>query len=268
MLQKVDTPVFCIGTKGPSLFEGISQQIEAVMKKTLFNAFLFIPFMIFGCFDGTFSGKSDKIFIQEEINTKLDHKSLAILNKYGNTIRTYSDRYGVDWRLVVAVIKVESRFDHSAESYKGAKGFMQIMPATQTMLAEKMGLDSTALDDPHGNIRGGVFYLSRLYKQFGNDGLSEENRIKLTLAAYNAGPGRINDAQKMAEYVNDDPKEWKSVKNSLSLLSKKYSSLHRFVWTERRPTNGYFKGWKETSNYVESVMTYYDEYRKVFEKKV
>jgi hypothetical protein len=155
------------GTKEPSLFEGISQQIEAVMKKTLFNAFLFIPFMIFGCFDGTFSGKSDKIFIQEEINTKLDHKSLAILNKYGNTIRTYSERYGVDWRLVVAVIKVESRFDHSAESYKGAKGFMQIMPATQIHAGGEDGtwtvqhwMIRTAI------FRGGVYYLSRLYKQF------------------------------------------------------------------------------------------------------
>lgn len=237
------------------------------MRKILFNAFWFVPIAIFGCFDGSFTGKYDKIFIQEEVRTKLDQKSLAILNKYGKTIRNYSERYGVDWRLVVAVMKVESRFDHSAESHRGAKGFMQIMPATQLEIAEKIGLESEAFDDPNGNIRGGVFYLARLYSQFGNDGLTEENRLKLTLAAYNAGPGRINDAQKMAKYVNDNPKEWKSIKNSLSLLSKKYSSLHKFVWTEKKPTNGYFKGWKETSNYVESVITYYDEYRKVFDKK-
>lgn len=238
------------------------------MRKVLFNAFWFVPILIFGCFDGSFSGKSDKIFIQDEVRTKLDQKSLAILNKYGKTIRNYSDNYGVDWRLVVAVMKVESQFDHAAESHRGAKGFMQIMPATQTEIAEKFGLESEAFDDPNGNIRGGIFYLARLYKQFGNDGLSEENRVKFTLAAYNAGQGRISDAQKMAVYVNDNPKEWKSVKNSLSLLSKKYSSLHRFVWEEKKPTNGYFKGWKETSNYVESVMTFYDEYRKVFEKRV
>jgi len=251
----------------PKLIKGSSQQFEGIMRKILFNTFLFVPILVFGCFDGSFSAKSDKIFIQDEVRTKLDQKSLAILNIYGNTIRKYSDNYGVDWRLVVAVMKVESKFDHNAESQKGAKGFMQIMPATQTEIAEKFGLESDAFDDPHGNIRGGIFYLAQLYKQFGNDGISEENRIKFTLAAYNAGPGRILDAQKMAVYVNDDPREWKSVKNSLPLLSKKYSSFHRFVWDDKKPSSGYFKGWKETSNYVESVMTYYDEYRKVFSKK-
>ncbi len=237
------------------------------MRKILFNTFWFVPIVIFGCFDGSFTGKSDKIFIQEEVRTKLDQKSLVILNKYGKTIRTYSTRYGVDWRLVVAVMKVESRFDHSAESEKGAKGLMQIMPATQSEIADKIGLETEVFDDPHGNIRGGIFYLSQLYKQFKNEGLSEENRLKFTLAAYNAGPGRINDAQKMATYVNDDPKEWKSVKNSLSLLSKKYSSLHKFVWVEQKPAFGYFKDWKQTSNYVESVMIYYNDYKKVFDIK-
>ena len=237
------------------------------MRKILFNAFWFVPIVIFGCFDGSFTGKSDKIFIQEEVRTKLDQKSLAILNKYGKTIRTYSNRYGIDWRLVVAVMKVESRFDHSAESEKGAKGFMQIMPATQNEIADKIGIETEAFDDPHGNIRGGIYYLASLHKQFENEGLSEENQLKFTLAAYNAGPGRINDAQKMAAYVNDDPKEWKSVKNSLSLLSKKYSSLHKFVWAEQKPSYGYFKDWKQTSNYVESVMNYYNDYKKVFDIK-
>ena len=238
------------------------------MRKILFNAFWFVPIAIFGCFDGSFTGKSDKIFIQDEVRTKLDQKSLTILNKYGKTIRTYSDRYGVDWRLVVAVMKVESQFDHSAESEKGAKGLMQIMPATQVEIADKIGLEAEAFDDPHGNIRGGIFYLARLYKQFGNEGLTDENKLKFTLAAYNAGQGRINDAQKMAVYVNDDPKKWNSVKNSLSLLSKKYSSLHKFVWDDQKPASGYFKDWKQTSNYVESVMNYYIEYKKVFDIKV
>ena len=175
----------------PLKIKGISQQFEEIMRKILFNTFWFVPIVIFGCFDGSFSGKSDKIFIQDEIRTKLDQKSLAILNKYGKTIRKYSDKYGVDWRLVVAVMKVESQFDHAAESQKGARGFMQIMPATQTEIAEKFGLESEAFDDEHGNIRGGVFYLARLYNQYGNDGLSEENRVKFTLAAYNAGPESV-----------------------------------------------------------------------------
>jgi len=234
-------------------------------KKVLFNIFWFItPILILGCFDVSFTGKMDKIFIHEEIPTKLDNKSLVILNKYGNTIRKYSEDYGIDWRLVVAVMKVESQFNHKAKSHRGAKGFMQIMPATKTEIAEKIGIGSSAIDGPHGNIRGGIFYLSALYKLYGEQGLKSEEQLRLTLAAYNAGPGRIFDAQRMAEYVNDNPKEWNSVKNSLSLLSKKYSSLHRFVWEEKKPTNGYFTGWKQTANYVESVITQYENYKKAF----
>ena len=111
------------------------------MKKTLFNAFWFIPILIFGCFDGSFSGKSDRIFIQDENTARLDSRSLAIVKNYGHTIRHYADQYGVDWRLVVAVMKVESRFDHTAESEKGARGFMQIMPATQSEIADKFGME-------------------------------------------------------------------------------------------------------------------------------
>jgi membrane-bound lytic murein transglycosylase F len=136
------------------------------------------------------------------------------------------------------------------------------MPTTQIEIAQKLGKNSDFFDDPHGNIKGGIYYLSRLYHQFDKMDLTEENRIKFTLAAYNAGYSRVIDAQKMAHYVNDDPKEWKSIKNSMSLLSKKYSSLHRFVWEEKKPSSGYFRDWKQTANYVESVMSFYDEYKK------
>lgn len=234
------------------------------MRKVLFNAFWFVPIVLFGCFDGSFSGKSDKIFIQDATKTKLDNKSLTILNRYGRTIRKYSDYYHIDWRLVMAVMKVESQFNHSAESHRGARGFMQIMPATQQEVAEKLGLDSDDLEDPHGNIRGGIFYLSELYKSFDDSNITPENRIKLTLAAYNAGLLRVQDAQKMAEYLNDNPNEWSSVKNSFSLLSKKYASLHKYVWADKKPTSGYFKGWQQTSNYVEKVMTFYHSYMQAF----
>jgi membrane-bound lytic murein transglycosylase F len=238
------------------------------MKKILFNAFWFIPVILFGCFDGAFTGKPDKVFIQDVAHTKLDNRSLTILNKYGTTIKKYADSYNIDWRLVIAVMKVESQFQHSAESSVGARGFMQIMPATQQEVADKLGIDNENLEDPHGNIRGGIFYLSRLYQSFDGNTMTGDNRIELTLAAYNAGLARVQDAQKMAQYVNDNPNEWSSVKNSFSLLSKKYSSLHKYVWAEKKPTSGYFKGWKQTSNYVESVMAYYRDYQKAFPDKV
>ncbi|MBW7887927.1 MAG: transglycosylase SLT domain-containing protein [Bacteroidetes bacterium] len=232
------------------------------MYKILIIAMFAVPMAIFGCLDNNFSRlNGQQALIQDEQKENLDTRSLAILNQYGRTIKNYSTQYGIDWRLVVAVMKQESQFDHSAESYKGAAGLMQIMPATQAIIAKEIGIKQTAFNDPRENIRGGIYYLAKLYRQFDKQGISEENKIKFSLAAYNAGINRVIDAQKMASYVNDDPREWNSVKNSLSLLSKRYSSLHKFVWEEKKPAAGYFRDWRQTSNYVESVMEYYKKYK-------
>jgi membrane-bound lytic murein transglycosylase F len=239
------------------------------MRKILINSVLFVPIVVFGCFNGNFSRQNEQIALVKQLEKiQLEPRSISILNRYGHTIQHFSTLYGVDWRLVVAVMKAESQFDDEAESQKGAIGLMQIMPATQALISKETGMDSLAFDDPPGNIKGGIYYLAKIYHQFDDMNISEENRVKLTLASYNAGLGRVLDARTMARYVNDDPNEWKSVKNSLSLLSRKYSSLHRYVWEERRPTSGYFKDWQQTSNYVESVVGFYQEYKVIFKNKV
>jgi membrane-bound lytic murein transglycosylase MltF len=98
-------------------------------------------------------------------------------------------------------------------------------------------------------------------------GLSEENHLRFTLVAYSAGIGRLTDAEKMAQYMNDDPRQWSSIKTSLCLLSSKYSSLHRHVWGMNHPTNGYFRQGQMISNYVETVMDDYFRYCSVIPLK-
>ena len=94
-------------------------------------------------------------------------------------IREHADRLGVRADLVRAVIQVESGFNPRAVSPKGAKGLMQLMPAT----AAEFGVANAF--DPAENIRGGVGYLRRLLDRYGNN---EE----LALAAYNAGPTAVD----------------------------------------------------------------------------
>ncbi len=184
----------------------------------------------------------------------------VIIQSYGGTIKKYSQEYGLDWRLVLAVMKVESRFSHDVESEKGAAGLMQIMPVTSSELAK--ALDIEDMTHPMNNIRGGVYYLKKLYNLF--DGAEESERIKLMLAAYNAGVGRIYDAQVLAAYLNDNPRSWDAIKEALPLLSKRYYTLHRNVWDQDRPKiAGWFGNSKETIVYVDRVMESYEVYKTV-----
>lgn len=98
--------------------------------------------------------------------------------KYDAFIERYADRYGVDPVLVRAVIQVESDFNVRCLSHKGARGLMQLIPATATRFGVKDSFD------PEQNIHGGVRYLAYLLKLFPND-------IHRALAAYNAGEGAV-----------------------------------------------------------------------------
>ncbi|MBI2362287.1 MAG: lytic transglycosylase domain-containing protein, partial [Elusimicrobia bacterium] len=107
-----------------------------------------------------------------------------------------SQRQGVDFRMVLAVIEAESAYNPNATSPVGAKGLMQIMPATGRGLGVK---DSNALYDVATNIRAGVKYLKGLWEQFSDVAWSEIGStnpftradVKAAIAAYNAGPGAV-----------------------------------------------------------------------------
>ena len=195
--------------------------------------------------------------VEEDPATPLDPSTREIIRKYGPAIRQYAERYGMDWRLILAMIKQESRFSADAESRQGAYGLMQIMPVTEVEISRILDLND--LSHPRNNIRGGVFYLRKLYGIF--SGADEADRLKLALAAYNAGLGRVYDAQEIATYLRDKPMKWESVRDALPLLSRRYHTLHMSVWQQDRPRSGWFGNARQTILYVDAVMNYYDDYR-------
>lgn len=97
---------------------------------------------------------------------------------YRELIEAAAARYKVDADLISSVIAVESNFDPKAVSRKNARGLMQLLPET----AARLGVQN--IDDPKENIEAGTRYLSELLQKYGND-------LVLTLAAYNAGPERV-----------------------------------------------------------------------------
>ncbi|HTO09567.1 MAG TPA: lytic transglycosylase domain-containing protein [Myxococcota bacterium] len=102
-------------------------------------------------------------------------------------IRRASRQHGVSAALVKAVIAAESGFDRWAESTKGARGLMQLMPAT----ADELGVDDAY--DPWQNIDGGTKYLCELIDRFPGE-------LELALAAYNAGPEAVRQYQGIPPY--------------------------------------------------------------------
>ncbi len=190
----------------------------------------------------------------------IDPATGGIVRSYGPIIKRYASHYGLDWRLVLATMKQESQFTPGARSRRGAAGLMQIMPTTGEELAKELEVGD--ISNPRDNIRGGVLYLRRLYDLF--PGAAEADRMKLALAAYNAGIGRIYDAQELAAYLHMDPLAWESIRDVLPLLSRRHSVLHQSVWDQDRPRTGWFRNPGETLKYVESVMNNYDEYRLMF----
>jgi membrane-bound lytic murein transglycosylase F len=187
----------------------------------------------------------------------LDPDLRSFLRDHGTTVKRQAARYGFDWRLILAMVRQESRFTSEAVSHKGASGLMQLMPSTGEEVARRLSLDD--VEHPEDNIKGGVYYLKTLYGLF--SGVDEPDRTKLALAAYNAGIGRIYDAQEIAAYMNENPARWNAVRDALPFLSKRFYTLHRNVWDQDRPKSGWFGNSRETVQYVDNVIQTYDELR-------
>jgi len=99
-----------------------------------------------------------------------------------------STRNNIDPDLIFSVIRAESGFNPNAVSRKGAQGLMQLMPQTAAWLGVENAFD------PAANVEGGTRYLGQLLARYHND-------LALALAAYNAGPERVEQYQGVPPYA-------------------------------------------------------------------
>ncbi len=104
----------------------------------------------------------------------------AVPPRYQAKIAELSARYDLSPALLEAVVWQESRWNENARSPVGAQGLAQLMPGT----ARYLGVDP---NDPFANLEGGARYLREQLDRFGGD-------LEKALAAYNAGPGRVERA--------------------------------------------------------------------------
>lgn len=170
-------------------------------------------------------------------------KTYAV-SPYDDLFRKYAKELGWDWRMVAAVVYQESKFSISSRSFRGAQGLMQVMPQT----GRYYGVDN--LLDPEQNIIAGTSHLKRLQRMFSRYGLSPEELVKFTLAAYNAGEGRIMDCRNLASAKGFDSSRWEEIVKVIPLMREDA------ILDEESVKLGKFQG-HETIDYIDSVMSHY-----------
>ena len=154
------------------------------------------------------------------------------ISKYDSYVKKHARRYGFDWRLISAQIYAESSFRHDVVSSAGAVGLMQIMPST----AKWLGVDPKLLTKPEISISLGCYYDWRLYAALKEIDI-ERDRLAITLASYNCGPGRMRRARRQSSNGGSEASgSWDKVKPYLP---------------------------KETQRYVPKIFSKYAEYRKM-----
>ena len=156
---------------------------------------------------------------------------------------------GWDWQLLASIGYQESRFNPNVVSWAGAEGLMGIMPNT----AKALGVTPHELKNPDTGIRTGVDCLRRFRQGFGKI-TDPVEKIKFTLAAYNAGIGHIYDAQRLAEKYGKDPYVWDD--NVAEYIRMKNDPEY---YNDPVCKHGYLRG-SETFNYVREVMERYNYY--------
>lgn len=176
------------------------------------------------------------------------------LSPYDSLFMEHAGASGWDWELLAAIAFKESRFDTAAVSHRGAQGLMQMMPGT----AAGLGTDSLHLAERQ--VQAAARYLAALDSIWMRTVPQPDRRLRFVLAAYNAGPGHVMDAQRLARSLGLDPLRWEGhVERAITLLA-----LPRF-FTRPEVQSGPCQG-SQTFLYVREVILLYDQFRRSMEQ--
>ena len=227
---------WAVRNNSPDLLESINFWIKNFEKEKLYSALYFKYF-----------SEDKNIQFGYDDNAGLQQ---GIISHFDEIIQRNAKRINWDWRLVAAVIYQESKFNPNARSWCGAQGLMQLMPGT----ARQVGVYGNQAYNPASNIQGGTNYLKQLEKTWAN--ISDyTQRVKFILASYNAGPGHVMDAARLAE-KNGYPKDkWDGSVEYFML----YKSNPRF-YNDPVVKYGYCRG-QEPFNYVRNIVKKYFDYQ-------
>jgi membrane-bound lytic murein transglycosylase F len=174
-----------------------------------------------------------------------------IISRFDNIMKRVGAEQGQDWRLMSAIAYSESRFIENLVSSQGAAGIMQIRP----IVARHFNVPVDKLNDTETNIRLASMLLGELGKMLRIPAeVSNDDRMKIILASYNAGVGHVQDARRLARAEGANPNSWADVSRYLRLKADPT------YYNKEEVRYGRFTGSGQTLSYVEEVMGKYRHY--------
>ena len=186
------------------------------------------------------------------VSTALFPNKKGMLSIYDPLFRKYGAEIGWDWRMLASIAYQESNFDASAVNWMGARGLMQIMPKT----ARSVGVNKDSLFKPDQNVLAAVRLLKIYEKNFAIIS-NDEQRIKMTIAAYNCGLGHITDARALTRKHGRNPYVWEDNVRTFILLKSRPE-----YFEDKVCKSGYLRG-TETVAFVSEVWERYNDYRRL-----
>lgn len=174
------------------------------------------------------------------------------MSPYDDLFRRYAPEIGWDWRLLSSIGYAESRYDSTQVSWAGARGLMQLMPAT----ARAFGLSADRMAENEASVATAVKVLKSLDSSLSRSVTDHQERIKFVLAAYNSGLAHILDAIAIAKKNGMRADVWDgNVAEALLLKSNPE------YYNDPVCRYGYFRG-RQTYEYVRTVMACFEKAKK------
>jgi soluble lytic murein transglycosylase-like protein len=165
-------------------------------------------------------------------NSVLPVHSKKWSDKYDNHFRKYTKRYfgpHYDWHWFKSQAIVESNLKPTVTSHRGAVGLMQILPSTFAEIKE-LNPHFVNVEEPRWNIAAGIYYDRTIYRKW--ELPSEQDRLYLTLASYNAGFGRMRRAYRRTP---EPVESWEQVKPQAPGETRDYVQRIRTMMDSETP---------------------------------
>lgn len=177
------------------------------------------------------------------------------ISHYDALFRRYAKEIGWDWRLLASLAYTESNFNPNVVSWAGAKGLMQLMPATSRV----MGVPPGKEQDPEESIKAAVKYIANMQRTFSKV-TDKEEQAKFILAAYNCGIGHVTDAMALAEKYGRNRYLWEHHVAHYMLLKS-----NKEYYQDPVCKNGYLRG-SDTYEFVREILARAELYKRKIKK--